>query len=148
MSPRSSNDIPPLRSAGSARLLHGRRHDRRDGGLTLDPNPASFHPPRLTWSSPPIAWTSLQWATYSSQQNGEIKSAGSFRDQAYIIVGSLILTGLLLALLALVLENTVGTQFLYVAGAGLLERCQRGDPGWFGPLAEHHRDGTCQQRGG
>jgi amino acid transporter len=66
----------------------------------------------------PIAWTSLQWATYSSQQNGEIKSAGSFRDQLYIIVGSLILTGLLLALLALVLENTVGTQFLYVAGSG------------------------------
>jgi APA family basic amino acid/polyamine antiporter len=66
----------------------------------------------------PIAWTSLQWATYSSQQNGEIKSAGSFRDQAYIIVGSLILTGLLLALLAFVLENTVGTEFLYVAGAG------------------------------
>ena len=66
----------------------------------------------------PIAWTSLQWATYSSQQNGEIKSAGSFRDQAYIIVGSLILTGLLLAILAFVLENTVGTQFLYVAGAG------------------------------
>ena len=66
----------------------------------------------------PIAWTSLQWATYSSQQNGEIKSAGSFREQAYIIVGSLVLTGLLLALLAFVLENTVGTQFLYVAGAG------------------------------
>lgn len=66
----------------------------------------------------PIAWTSLQWATYSSQQNGEIKSAGSFRDQAYIIVGSLILTGLLLALLAFVLQNTVGTEFLYVAGAG------------------------------
>jgi amino acid transporter len=66
----------------------------------------------------PIAWTSLQWATYSSQQNGEIKSAGSFRDQAFIIVGSLILTGLLLALLAFVLENTIGTEFLYVAGAG------------------------------
>jgi len=66
----------------------------------------------------PIAWTSLQWATYSSQQNGEIKSAGSFRDQAYIIVGSLILTGLLLALLAFVLENTIGTEFLYVAGSG------------------------------
>lgn len=34
----------------------------------------------------PIAWTSLQWATYSSQQNGEIKSAGSFRSQAFIII--------------------------------------------------------------
>lgn len=66
----------------------------------------------------PIAWTSLQWATYSSQQNGEIKSAGSFRDQLFIIVGSLVLTGLLLALLAFVLENTVGTEFLYVAGSG------------------------------
>ncbi|HEY7736965.1 MAG TPA: amino acid permease [Candidatus Limnocylindrales bacterium] len=66
----------------------------------------------------PIAWTSLQWATYSSQQNGEIKSAGSFRNQLFIIVGSLVLTGVLLALLALVLERAVGTQFLYVAGAG------------------------------
>ena len=66
----------------------------------------------------PIAWTSLQWATYSSQQNGEIKSAGSFRDQAFIIIGALVMTGLLLALLAFVLENTVGTEFLYVAGAG------------------------------
>ncbi|HVL53204.1 MAG TPA: hypothetical protein VM344_02985, partial [Vitreimonas sp.] len=66
----------------------------------------------------PIAWTSLQWATYSSQQNGEIKSAGSFRSQAFIIVGALVLTGLLLALLAFVLERAVGSQFLYVAGAG------------------------------
>lgn len=66
----------------------------------------------------PIAWTSLQWATYSSQQNGEIKSAGSFRDQLFIIIGSLVLTGLLLALLAFVLQNTIGTEFLYVAGSG------------------------------
>ena len=66
----------------------------------------------------PIAWTSLQWATYSSQQNGEIKSAGSFRDQAFIIIGALVMTGLLLALLAFVLQNTIGTEFLYVAGAG------------------------------
>jgi amino acid transporter len=66
----------------------------------------------------PIAWTSLQWATYSSQQNGEIKSAGSFRDQTFIIIGSLVMTGLLLALLAFVLENTIGTEFLYVAGSG------------------------------
>ncbi len=66
----------------------------------------------------PIAWTSLQWATYSAQQNGEIKSAGNFRDQMFIIVGSLVLTGLLLAILAVILQNTVGTEFLYVAGAG------------------------------
>lgn len=66
----------------------------------------------------PIAWTSLQWATYSAQQNGEIKDARSFKSQAIIIVGSLVATGLLLALLAYALENAVGTQFLYVAGAG------------------------------
>ena len=66
----------------------------------------------------PIAWTSLQWATYSAQQNGEIKSAGNFKDQMFIIVGSLVLTGVLLAILAVILENTVGTDFLYVAGAG------------------------------
>ena len=66
----------------------------------------------------PIAWTSLQWATYSSQQNGEIKEARSFRNQAFIIIGALIATGLLLALLAFVLERAVGTEFLYVAGAG------------------------------
>jgi amino acid transporter len=66
----------------------------------------------------PIAWTSLQWATYSSQQNGEIKSAGSFRNQAFIIVGALVVTGLLLAVLAFVLERAVGSQFLYVAGSG------------------------------
>ena len=66
----------------------------------------------------PIAWTSLQWATYSAQQNGEIKSAGSFKDQLFIIVGSLVLTGVLLAVLAFFLERAVGTEFLYVAGAG------------------------------
>lgn len=66
----------------------------------------------------PIAWTSLQWATYSSQQNGEIKDARSFRSQALIIVGSLVLTGVLLAVLAVALERAVGTAFLYVAGAG------------------------------
>jgi basic amino acid/polyamine antiporter, APA family len=66
----------------------------------------------------PIAWTSLQWATYSTQQNGEIKDARSFRSQAIIIVGSLVTAGLLLALLAFVLERAVGTEFLYVAGSG------------------------------
>jgi basic amino acid/polyamine antiporter, APA family len=66
----------------------------------------------------PIAWTSLQWATYSAQQNGEIKNARSFNSQAFIIVGSLIFTGVLLAVLAAALERAVGTEFLYVAGAG------------------------------
>jgi amino acid transporter len=66
----------------------------------------------------PIAWTSLQWATYSAQQNGEIKDARSFKNQSIIMVGSLIVTGLLLALLAVGLERLAGSEFLYVAGAG------------------------------
>jgi len=66
----------------------------------------------------PIAWTSLQWATYSAQQNGEIKGARSFQNQMIIILGSLIATGLLLALLAYAFEHSIGTEFLYVVGAG------------------------------
>jgi amino acid transporter len=84
------------------------------GGIDLNP-PFSL---LATLLIAPIAWTSLQWATYSSQQNGEIKDARSFRSQATIIVGALIVTGMLLALLAWVLERAVGTAFLYVAGAG------------------------------
>ena len=38
--------------------------------------------------------------------------------QAFIFVGSLIVTGLLLALLAVGLERLAGSEFLYVAGAG------------------------------
>ncbi len=66
----------------------------------------------------PIAWTSLQWATYSAQQNGEIKNARSFQSQMFIIVGSLVVTGILLAILAAALEKAVGAEFLYIAGAG------------------------------
>jgi APA family basic amino acid/polyamine antiporter len=66
----------------------------------------------------PIAWTSLQWATYSAQQNCEIKGARSFQNQLVIIIGSLIATGILLAILAAAFEHAIGTDFLYVAGAG------------------------------
>src|SRR5574341_797185 len=66
----------------------------------------------------PIAWTSLQWATYSAEQNGEIKDAKSFKSQTFIMVGSLIATGLLLALLAVGLERVAPAEFLPVAGAG------------------------------
>jgi basic amino acid/polyamine antiporter, APA family len=80
-----------------------------------------LHPPfslLATLLIAPIAWTSLQWATYSAQQNGEIKDARSFRSQAFIMVGSLIATGLLLALLAVGIERVAPPDFLNVAGAG------------------------------
>jgi basic amino acid/polyamine antiporter, APA family len=81
----------------------------------------NLHPPFSLWSTilvAPIAWTSLQWAAYSSMQNGEIKGARSFNNQVLIIVGSLIVTGLLLALLAFAFEQAVGTEFVYIAGSG------------------------------
>jgi amino acid transporter len=80
-----------------------------------------LHPPfslLATLLVAPIAWTSLQWCTYSAEQNGEIKDARSFRSQAFIMVGSLIATGLLLALLAVGLERVSTPEFLPVAGAG------------------------------
>jgi amino acid transporter len=79
------------------------------------------HPPfsfLATLLVAPIAWTSLQWATYSAQQNGEIKDARSFQSQTFIMVGSLIATGLLLALLAVGIQRVATPEFLYIAGAG------------------------------
>ncbi len=99
---------------GSATFSADARAAAEAAGVTLNPAFSLI----ATLLIAPIAWTSLQWATYSAQQNGEIKSAGNFRSQAFIIVGALVLTGLLLALLAFVLERAVGTEFLYVAGAG------------------------------
>jgi APA family basic amino acid/polyamine antiporter len=80
-----------------------------------------LHPPfslMATLLIAPIAWTSLQWATYSAQQNGEIKDARSFKSQSFVMVGSLVVTGLLLALLAVGLERVAPPEFLPVAGAG------------------------------
>ena len=74
-----------------------------------------LHPPfslLATLLIAPIAWTSLQWATYSAEQNGEIKDARSFQSQTFIMVGSLIATGLLLALLAVGLERVAPPEFL------------------------------------
>ncbi len=59
----------------------------------------------------PIVWTSLQWASYSVQQGGEIKGARVFKNQAFIIVGSMISVGIVLALIAWAEERAVGTSF-------------------------------------
>ena len=72
----------------------------------------------LTLLVAPVAWQSLQWATYSAQQNGEIKDARSFRNQTFIMIGSLITAGLLLALLGLALQHAAGTEGQVVASYG------------------------------
>ncbi len=72
----------------------------------------------LTLLVAPVAWQSLQWATYSAQQNGEIKDARSFRNQTFIMIGSLVAAGLLLALLGVALQNAAGTEGQVVASYG------------------------------
>jgi APA family basic amino acid/polyamine antiporter len=101
-------------SGGAPNFYETARQAAQAAGVDLNP-PFSLI---ATLLIAPIAWTSLQWATYSAQQNGEIKDAKSFKSQVFIMVGSLIVTGVLLALLAVALERVAGTEFLYVAGAG------------------------------
>jgi amino acid transporter len=101
-------------SGGAANFYETARAAVTGAGIDLNP-PFSL---MATLLIAPIAWTSLQWATYSAQQNGEIKDARSFQSQVFIMVGSLIATGLLLALLAVGIERVAGSEFLYVAGAG------------------------------
>ncbi len=99
---------------GSATYYQDALAAAQKAGLNLNP-PFSL---LATLLVAPIAWTSLQWATYSAEQNGEIKDAKSFNTQAFIYVGGLVITGVLLALLGFVFQKALGTQFLYVAGAG------------------------------
>ena len=86
--------------------------------------------PAFSWKATllvaPIAWTSLQWASYSVQQNGEIKNARSFKSQMTIILGSLVVTGALLAILAAAFEHAVGTDFLNIAGQGYMAALPEG----------------------
>ncbi len=103
-----------LKSGGTANFYQTAVSTVKDAGIDLNP-PFSL---LATLLVAPIAWTSLQWATYSAQQNGEIKDARNFKAQTFIMVGSLIFTGLLLALLAVGIERVAGSEFLYVAGAG------------------------------
>ncbi|MCI0688691.1 MAG: hypothetical protein L0Y54_15865, partial [Sporichthyaceae bacterium] len=66
----------------------------------------------------PIAWTSLQWASYSVEQGGEIKNAHVFRNQVFILVGSLAVTAGLLMLLGAAMQRGLGRDGVLVASAG------------------------------
>lgn len=81
----------------------------------------NFNPPFWLFGTlmvAPIAWTSLQWATYSVEQGGEIKNAHVFRNQVFIIVGSLIATAALLVLLAIAMGVGIGQEGILVASSG------------------------------
>ncbi len=81
--------------------------DVTDAGVNLLPKFALG----ATLLALPIVWTSLQWATYSVQQGGEIKGARVFKNQLLIIVGSMVAVGCTLAVIAWALEGAVGTAF-------------------------------------
>ena len=81
----------------------------------------NFHPPFWLFGTlmvAPIAWTSLQWATYSVEQGGEIKNAHVFRNQLFIIVGSLAATALMLIVLAAAMNKGIGRDGILVASSG------------------------------
>jgi amino acid transporter len=81
----------------------------------------NFNPPFWLFGTlmvAPIAWTSLQWATYSVEQGGEVKNAHVFRNQLFILVGSLAATAALLILLALAMRKGIGSEGVLVASSG------------------------------
>ncbi|HET6475420.1 MAG TPA: APC family permease [Thermoleophilia bacterium] len=81
--------------------------DVADAGVALIPKFAIG----ATLLAIPIVWTSLQWATYSVEQGGEIKGARVFKNQLFIIVGSMIAVACVLALISWAEERAVGTAF-------------------------------------
>jgi APA family basic amino acid/polyamine antiporter len=81
----------------------------------------NFNPPFYLFGTlmvAPIAWTSLQWASYSVEQGGEIKNAHVFRNQLFIIVGSLAVTAALLVLLAVAMRHGIGRDGILTASSG------------------------------
>jgi len=83
------------------------------GGYNLAPKFALG----ATLLAAPIAWTSTQWATYSVEQGGEIKGARVFKNQMFIIIGSLLAVGVVLALIAAAEQHAVGTGFFNASSA-------------------------------
>ena len=78
---------------GRTDYYHWVQKDVADAGVNLLPKFALG----ATLLAMPIVWTSLQWATYSVEQGGEIKGARVFKNQMFIIVGSMVAMGASLA---------------------------------------------------
>jgi amino acid transporter len=65
----------------------------------------------------PIAWTSLQWATYSVEQNEEITQSGNFWRQVLITLGSAVAVTVFLMLVAYVEDRGTSNQFVTALSA-------------------------------
>jgi basic amino acid/polyamine antiporter, APA family len=67
----------------------------QQNGFALRPAFSFVH----TLALMPVAWTSLQWATYSVEQNTEIRGADRFRNQIFMLLASVIaVAGVLIVL--------------------------------------------------
>jgi hypothetical protein len=94
----------------------------RNSGTSLAP-PFSFW---ATLGLVPIVWTSLQWATYSVEQNTEIAEADRFRKQVLILLFSACAVAFVLWLIAHV-EHVAATKEFVVAASNAYW-AQKGSP--------------------
>lgn len=85
----------------------------KGAGLNLTPKFSLL----MTLGVAPLVWTSLQWASYSVQQGSEIKSGHNLKSQMFIIVGSLVFVGVLLAINGYLFEHAVGQEYLNASSA-------------------------------
>jgi len=80
----------------------------------------------------PIAWTSLQWATYSVEQNTEITQADRFKSQFVMLVCSAALVTTFLVLVAHFEHKATSQEFMVAASAAYWG--QKGSPETLGFL--------------
>jgi amino acid transporter len=102
--------VPPQMTANFGQFL---QDNVSSNGVNLSP-PYSF---LATLGIVPIAWTSLQWATYSVEQNTEIAQADSFRSQKKILIGSAVFVACLLWLVAHFEHFAVSLEFMRAASS-------------------------------
>jgi hypothetical protein len=74
----------------------------------------------------PIAWTSLQWATYSVEQNEDIEASNRLRSQLIMFVGSSGAVAGILVVVAYLEKHALGAGFLNACSGAYWAR--RGSP--------------------
>jgi amino acid transporter len=104
-------DLPP---STLANFTTGLQSEVTASGINLSP-PFSW---LATLGLIPIAWTSLQWATYSVEQNTEIAEADRFWKQFVMLVFSALAVAILLALVAYVQRKATSSDFVMAISAG------------------------------
>jgi len=110
------------RIGGNQSFLNVVKLSAGSSGLNLQP-PFSL---LATLGAMPIAWTSLQWATFSVQQNTEIKGADRFWNQVFMLIPSAVLVAVFLIAIGTTESATMSPQALNALSA--LYGRQVGDP--------------------